>query len=54
MVRVKIPAKKNVNSLTKKISYWKMPIGIRIMGVPKKTIIHNMLKKRKGLNISQK
>jgi hypothetical protein len=38
MAYIKILAKKNVNSLTKKILYWKMPIGMRIVGVPKKPL----------------
>jgi hypothetical protein len=38
MVRVRILAKRNVNSLTKKIPYWRMPIGIKIVGVPKKLL----------------
>jgi hypothetical protein len=38
MVRVKILGKRNVNSLTRKISYWKMPIGIRIVEMPKELL----------------
>jgi hypothetical protein len=38
MVRVKILARKNINSLTKKIPYWKIPIGIKIVGVPKEPL----------------
>jgi hypothetical protein len=38
MACIKISAKKNVNSLIKKISYWKIPIGIRMVGVPKKPL----------------
>jgi hypothetical protein len=38
MVRVKILAKKNINSLTRKISCWKMPIGIKMVGVPREPL----------------
>jgi hypothetical protein len=38
MVRVRILAKRNIDSLTRKILYWKMPIGIRIVGVLKKPL----------------
>ena len=36
MARTKILVKKNINSLTKKIPYWRMPIGIRIVEIYKK------------------
>jgi hypothetical protein len=38
MVYIRILAKRNINSLTKKILYWKMPTGIRIMGLPKEPL----------------
>jgi hypothetical protein len=38
MVYVKISAKRNINSLIKKIFYWRMPIGIKIVGVPKEPL----------------
>jgi hypothetical protein len=38
MAHVKTLARKNVNSLTRKIPYWKMPIRIRIVGVPKEPL----------------
>jgi hypothetical protein len=38
MVHIKILAKRNIDSLTKKIPYWKMPIGTRIVGMPKKPL----------------
>jgi hypothetical protein len=38
MAYVRILAKKNVDSLTRKISYWKMPIGMRIVKVLKEPL----------------
>jgi hypothetical protein len=38
MVRVRILAKKNINNLTRKILYWRMPIGIKIVEVPKELL----------------
>jgi hypothetical protein len=38
MVYIKILAKRNVNSLTKKIFYWRMPTGIKIIKVPKELL----------------
>jgi hypothetical protein len=38
MVYIRILAKRNVDSLTKKVLYWKMPTGIRIVGVPKEPL----------------
>jgi hypothetical protein len=38
MVYIRILAKRNINSLTKKIFYWRMPTGIKIIGVPKKPL----------------
>jgi hypothetical protein len=38
MACVRILARRNVNSLIRKISYWRMPIGIRIVGVPKEPL----------------
>jgi hypothetical protein len=34
----KILGKRNVNSLIRKIFYYKIPIGIKIVGVPKKPL----------------
>jgi hypothetical protein len=38
MVRTKILGRRNINSLTKKIPYWRMPIGIRMVGLPKEPL----------------
>jgi hypothetical protein len=38
MACVKISARRNINSLTRKIFYWRMPTGIRIVGVPKEPL----------------
>jgi hypothetical protein len=38
MACIRISVKRNVNSLIRKISYWGMPTGIKIMGVPKKPL----------------
>jgi hypothetical protein len=38
MACIRILAKRNINSLTRKIFYWKMPTGIRIVGVPKELL----------------
>jgi hypothetical protein len=38
MVCVRILARKNVDSLTKKIFYWRMPIGMRMVEVPKELL----------------
>jgi hypothetical protein len=38
MVYIKILARKNVDSLTRKILYWKMPIEMRIVGVLKELL----------------
>jgi hypothetical protein len=38
MAHIRVLAKKNVDSLTRKIPYWKMPIGTRIVEVPKKLL----------------
>jgi hypothetical protein len=38
MAYIKISAKKNVDSLTRKILYWKMPTGIKIIEVPRKPL----------------
>jgi hypothetical protein len=47
MACIKILAKRNVNSLTKKIFYWRMPIGIKIVGVPKEPLFIAYWKKEK-------
>jgi hypothetical protein len=38
MVCIRILARGNINNLTKKIFYWRMPIGIRVVGVLKKPL----------------
>jgi hypothetical protein len=38
MAYVRILARKNVNSLIRKIPYWKMPIGMRMVGVPRELL----------------
>jgi hypothetical protein len=38
MAYIKILARKNVDSLTKKIPYWKMPIGMKIVEIPKEPL----------------
>jgi hypothetical protein len=47
MVRVKILARKNIDSLTRKIPYWRMPIGIKIVRVPKEPLSIAYWKKEK-------
>jgi hypothetical protein len=38
MACVRISAKRNVDSLTRKIPYWRIPTGIRIVGVPREPL----------------
>jgi hypothetical protein len=38
MVCVRISARRNINSLTRKIPYWRMPTGIKIIGVPREPL----------------
>jgi hypothetical protein len=38
MAHIKILVKRNVNNLTKIFFYWRMPTGIKIVGVPKKPL----------------
>jgi hypothetical protein len=38
MVRIGILARRNINNLIRKIPYWKMPIGMRMVGVPKELL----------------
>ena len=38
MARTKILVKRNINSLTRKILYWKIPKGIRIVGIYKELL----------------
>jgi hypothetical protein len=38
MVRVRILARRNVNSLTRKIFYWRMPTGMRMVRVPREPL----------------
>jgi hypothetical protein len=48
MVYIKILARRNINSLIRKIFYWRMPIGIRIMGIPREPL--SIIYKRKEKN----
>jgi hypothetical protein len=47
MARVKVLAKKNINSLTRKIPYWKMPIGTKMVKMPKKPLSITYWRKEK-------
>ena len=38
MARTRILSQRNINSLTQKIPYRKMPIEIRVIGIPKKLL----------------
>ena len=38
MARIKILSRKNIDGLTQKILYRKMPTGINIVGIPKKLL----------------
>ena len=38
MARTKILSRRNINSLTRKIPYKKIPIGIRVVKMPKKPL----------------
>jgi hypothetical protein len=38
MAYIRISVKKNIDSLTRKIPYWKMPIRMRMVGVPKELL----------------
>jgi hypothetical protein len=38
MVYIKILAKRNVDNLTKKIFYWRIPTGIKMVGVPRELL----------------
>jgi hypothetical protein len=38
MAYIKISAKRNINSLIRKIPYWRMPIGMRIVKVFKELL----------------
>jgi hypothetical protein len=38
MAYIRIPARKNIDSLIKKIPYWRMPAGMRIVGLPKELL----------------
>jgi hypothetical protein len=38
MVHTRILARRDINSLTKNILYWRMPKGIKIVGLPKKLL----------------
>jgi hypothetical protein len=38
MAYIRISAKRNINSLIRKIPYWRMPTGIKIIGVPKELL----------------
>jgi hypothetical protein len=47
MACVKTLARRNVNSLTRKIPYWKMPTGMRMVEMPKKSLPMAYWKKEK-------
>jgi hypothetical protein len=47
MVHIRVLAKRNINSLTRKIPYWRMPTGIRIIEVLKKPLSIVYWKKEK-------
>jgi hypothetical protein len=47
MAHVRILAKRNINSLTRKIFYWKMPTGMRIVRVPKEPLSITCWRKEK-------
>jgi hypothetical protein len=38
MVCVKTLSRRNIDSLTRKIPYWRMPIRIRIVGLPRELL----------------
>jgi hypothetical protein len=38
MACIRILAKRNVNNLTKKILYWRMPTGIKVIEVPREPL----------------
>jgi hypothetical protein len=38
MAHIRTLAKRNINNLTRKISYWRMPTGIKIVGMPKELL----------------
>jgi hypothetical protein len=38
MAHIKILARRNIDSLTRKISYWRMPTGIKIVEVPREPL----------------
>jgi hypothetical protein len=38
MVYIKILIRRNIYSLTKKILYWRIPIEIKMVGVPKEPL----------------
>jgi hypothetical protein len=47
MACIRILAKKNIDSLTRKIPYWKMPIGTKMVGVPKEPLSMTYWRKEK-------
>jgi hypothetical protein len=47
MACVRISARKNINNLTKKIPYWRMPTGMRIVEVPKEPLSITYWRKEK-------
>jgi hypothetical protein len=53
MVYIRISARRNINSLTRKILYWRMPTGIKIVGVPKKPLSIACWKKEKNQTLAK-
>jgi hypothetical protein len=47
MAHVRILARRNINSLTRKILYWKMPTGMRMVGVLKEPLSITYWRKEK-------
>jgi hypothetical protein len=47
MAYIRVLTKRNINGLIKEILYWKMPIGMRIVGVLKKLLSITYWKKKK-------
>ena len=52
MAYIRILSRKNTDSLTRKISYWKMPTGIRIIGMPKKLLSIAYWRKKKDQTLA--
>ena len=50
MARIRISSRRNINGLTRKISYKRIPTGTKIVGILRKPL--SMAYKRKELSIS--